>query len=293
MELPNRAQMHEANRQSWNAATQAHNSHKRDQATFLRNGGSTLRDEELALLGDIAGKTLLHLQCNSGQDSLSLAARQAEVTGVDISDEAISQAVALARDSGIAAEFCRADVYDWLAQASRRGQRFDIVFCSYGALCWLSDLTEWARGVAAVLESGGCFVTVEFHPVAMMFNEDFELAFLYFGNGVALRWDEGVSDYVADAGASLAPSGFEAGVRQFKNPHPAYEFQWPVAAILTALLDAGLHITHVQEFPYSNGAKLFHHMREMPDGRIYPPASVPDMPMLLGIKAVKPGLRDG
>jgi 2-polyprenyl-3-methyl-5-hydroxy-6-metoxy-1,4-benzoquinol methylase len=93
MELPNRAQMHEANRQSWNAATQAHNSHKRDQATFLRNGGSTLRDEELALLGDIAGKTLLHLQCNSGQDSLSLAARQAEVTGVDISDEAISQAV--------------------------------------------------------------------------------------------------------------------------------------------------------------------------------------------------------
>jgi len=74
--------LHEANRLSWNAATVAHNSHKGDQAAFFRAGGSTLYPEEIDLLGDIAGLDLLHLQCNSGQDSLSLARLGANVTGV-------------------------------------------------------------------------------------------------------------------------------------------------------------------------------------------------------------------
>src|SRR5918998_3195886 len=99
--------MHEENRQSWNAATEAHNSHKRDQAAFLRNGGSTLFPEEIALLGDIAGRTLMHLQCNAGQDSLSLAARGAIVTGVDISDTAIAFARQLSADADISATFHR------------------------------------------------------------------------------------------------------------------------------------------------------------------------------------------
>ena len=64
---------HEENRLAWNEATKAHNSHKGDQARFLREGGSTLFPEEVALLGDIDGKRLLHLQCNAGQDTLSLA----------------------------------------------------------------------------------------------------------------------------------------------------------------------------------------------------------------------------
>src|ERR1043165_5327026 len=81
--------LHEDNRQSWNSATRAHNSHKGDQAAFLRSGGSTLFLEELELLGDVTGKRLVHLQGNAGQDTLSLAAPGAEVTGVDISDEAI------------------------------------------------------------------------------------------------------------------------------------------------------------------------------------------------------------
>ena len=102
--------LHEANRLSWNAATRAHNSHKGDQARFLREGGSTLHPEELELLGELRGRSLLHLQCNSGQDTLSLAARGALVTGVDISDEAISFARRLSADSGLPATFERAFV---------------------------------------------------------------------------------------------------------------------------------------------------------------------------------------
>ena len=66
--MPNKAH-HEINRLSWNEGTKAHNSHKGDQATFFRNGGNTLYPEETRLLGDIKGKTLVHLQCNSGQDT--------------------------------------------------------------------------------------------------------------------------------------------------------------------------------------------------------------------------------
>ena len=147
-----RKDLHEANRLSWNAATQAHNSHKIDQAGFLRRGGSTLFAEELALLGDVRGLRIAHLQCNAGQDSLSLAALGALVTGVDISDEAIAFARRLSTDSGIAANFTRADIYDWLErEAAENPASYEIAFSSYGFLCWLSDLTVWAKGIHAIL----------------------------------------------------------------------------------------------------------------------------------------------
>lgn len=146
-----RSDLHEANRLSWNAATRAHNSHKADQAAFFRNGGSTLYPEELQLLGHLDGLRLLHLQCNAGQDSLSLARLGARVTGVDIADSAIDFARQLSRDSGIAADFQRDDILRWLPVAATRGERFERVFASYGTLVWLSDLKRWADGIAQVL----------------------------------------------------------------------------------------------------------------------------------------------
>ena len=142
-----RRALHEQNRRSWNAVTAAHNSHKLDQAGFLRRGGSTLYPEELELLGEVAGRRLLHLQCNCGQDSLSLASLGADVLGVDISDAAIQTAQELAQASGLPARFERADVLDWLDAAVAEGRRFDRVFSSYGTIPWLADLARWARGV--------------------------------------------------------------------------------------------------------------------------------------------------
>ena len=281
-------QLHEANRQSWNAATVAHNSHKRDQAGFLRRGGTTLFPEEAELLGDVAGRRLVHLLCNSGQDTLSLARLGAIVTGVDISDEAIRFARELSDESGIAATFHRAEVCDWLEAARKRGERFDVVFCSYGSICWLSDLKRWAAGVWAVLAPGGRFVTVDLHPVSMMFNERLELTYPYFGKGKPQEWEEGVGDYVAMSGPALAPSGFQEGVREFKNPCAVYEFQWSVGAILGALLESGLRIEQYREYPYVNGVKLFENMREEADRRVFPPDNVPSLPLMFGLAAVKP-----
>ncbi len=282
-------QAHEANRLSWNAATAAHNSHKGDQAAWLRAGGSTLFPEERELLGEVAGRTLLHLQCNAGQDTLGLAALGAAATGVDISDEAVDFARRLSAESGIAAEFERADVYDWLEEAGRAGRRFDLVFSSYGAVCWLSDLRAWARGIAAVLAPGGRFVLVEFHPVAAMFDERMRLFFPYSSGGRAIRWEDGVGDYVARSGEGLLHGAeYREGVVDFRNPHPSHEFAWGLADVVTALLDAGLALEALREWPYSNGFAPYEGMRPLPGRRWAPPEGVPEMPLMFGVAARKP-----
>jgi SAM-dependent methyltransferase len=280
-----RKDLHEENRLAWNAATAAHNSHKADQAAFLRGGWSTLFPEEMELLGDVAGLSLLHLQCNAGQDSLSLARFGATVTGVDISDEAIAFARQLSLDSGIPATFVRSDIYDWLDEAARRPERYDVVFSSYGVLVWLSDIRAWARGIAGVLKPGGRFVLVEFHPFPMVFDWDWSLKFPYFVGGEPLTFEHGVGDYVALSDGALAPSGYVEGVKDFVNPHRGHEFQWGIGEVVTALLDAGLAMTALREYPYANGAKLFDRMGETPGKRMVPPEDIPSLPLMYGVAA--------
>jgi SAM-dependent methyltransferase len=282
-----RRDLHEENRRSWNAATRAHNSHKRDQAAFLRGGGSTLFPEELDLLGELTGRSLLHICCNSGQDTLSLARLGARVTGIDISDEAVAFATNLSEESGIPGKFERADVYDWLPQAGRERRRFDRVFLTYGVLGWMSDLDALFRGIAGVLEPGGRVVSLEFHPLAQVYDEEMKLAYPYFRDAGPYTWPVGVSDYVALSGAALTPSGWVDGEKDFKNPHPVHEFPWAVSDLLHAVIAAGLTLERVVEWPYANGFKPFKNMREL-EGRRYAVADgLPELPLMLGLSATR------
>lgn len=283
-----RKDLHNENRLAWNEATVAHNSHKREQAAFFRRGGQTLFQEEKQMMGDISGLSVVHLQCNAGQDTLSLAQMGAKVTGVDISDTAIEFARELSKDSGISATFIRDDVYNWLADMPGGQAAFDVVFSSYGALAWLSDIKLWANGVSGVLRPGGRLVLMEFHPVAMIFDDDWTIKYPYFADGTAFTWEDGIGDYVAEAGESLAPSGYLEGIRNFRNPHPAHEFQWTVAEIIGAILEAGLALVRLDEYPYMNGAKLMQRMQELPGGRMYPPRELPSLPLMFGLVATKP-----
>lgn len=278
-------ELHEQNRLSWNEATIAHNSHKGDQVKFFRSGGSTLFPEEKELLGDIAGLSLVHLQCNAGQDTLSLAQLGAVVTGVDISDEAITFAQKLSTESGIKATFHRADVYDWLSITAKGSDRFDVVFSSYGAICWLSNLTLWAKGIASVLKASGRLVLVDFHPFAMMFDEKWTLKYPYFHQEKPLTVEEGISDYVASSGGGLTPWGYETGIENFRNPCPSHEFSWAISEIITAIQEAGLFLEVFKEYPYANGCKLFEQMREAPVHRMFPPEHLPSLPLMYGIVA--------
>jgi SAM-dependent methyltransferase len=281
-------ELHEQNRRSWNAATRAHNSHKRDQAAFLRNGGSTLFPEELELAGALSGRSLLHLCCNAGQDTLSLARLGARTTGVDISDEAIAFAEKLSIDSGIAGEFERADLYDWLPRAAKERRRFDRVFMSYGVLGWMSDLPSLFRGIAGVLEHGGRVVCLEFHPALMMFDDTLQLRYPYFRTSGPYTWQEGVSDYVALSGAPLTPSGWLDGEQDFKNPHPVHEFPWALSELVAAVLEAGLQIAELREWPWANGFKPFKAMRALPGNRYAAPEGMPELPLMIGMVAARP-----
>jgi SAM-dependent methyltransferase len=270
------------NRRSWNAATRAHNSHKGDQAAFLRHRGTTtLFPEELELLGSVRGKSVLHLQCNSGQDTLCLVKRGALATGVDLSDEAIAFAQELSTHSGLDARFVRSDVYDYLRVERKR---FDVVFCSYGVVGWLDDLASWARGIARVLKRGGRFVYVDFHPAAWVFDSKGKPAWPYATSGAVVETSP-VSDYVARSGEGLVPWGFEAGIADFQNPHPSAQFAWGMADIVQALLDAGLELERFDEYPYSNGCAIFEEMTMDAQRRFRVGKGYPEVPLMFGLRA--------
>ncbi len=276
---------HEGNRESWNAATRQHNTHKGNQAAFLRSGGNTLFPEETALLGNIRSKQLVHLQCNTGVDSLSIAAHLgADVTGVDISDEAIGFAQTLSQASGINGRFIRADVVDWLQTTD---ELFDVVFTSYGTTGWLSDLQAWGRGIGNVLKPGGCFVMVEFHPVVGMYDQNMTLMYDYMG-GRHIYNEDGVGDYVGGQSGEITNTGTAITDETYwQNTHPSHEFAWGLADHISALMQGGLHLTHVEEYPYCNGWMPFTGMIEQQGRRMYPPEGVPKIPMMFGIRAVK------
>ena len=280
--------LREQNRRSWNAVVGAHESHRGDLADFLRAGGTTLFPEERELLGDLAGETVAHLQCNSGGDTLSLAALGATVVGVDLSDEALGSARALAEEAGIPARFERADLYDWLGEAARRGRRFDAVYSSYGVVCWLPDLRAWGAGIAGVLKPSGRFVLVDFHPAVEMFDADWNLSGSYPSGGESWLLEEGVGDYVGESGGGLTPAGFSEGVQGFENPEPCHLFRWGLGEVVTALAGAGLRISALEEYPFANGERHFSGMRELPGRRMAPPEGVPRVPLMYGLRADKP-----
>lgn len=160
-------------------------------------GNSSLNPIELDLLGDVKGKTILHLQCHFGQDTISLSRLGAEVTGVDFSDKAIEVAKQIAEDTQSNAQFICCDIYDLPTQLD---QQFDIVFTSYGTIGWLPDLGKWAEIIANHLKPNGRFVFVEFHPVVWMFDEQFEkIGYNYFNSGAIIESESGTyADITAD-----------------------------------------------------------------------------------------------
>lgn len=255
------------NRQTWNARTAAHfQSDFYDVPGFVA-GKSSLNSIELDLLGDVRGKSILHLQCHFGQDSLSLARMGARVTGVDLSDKAIDTARGLAAQVGLSeqATFICCNVYDLPQHLD--GQ-FDIVFTSYGTITWLPDLGPWAALIARYLKPGGKFVFAEFHPVVWMFDDDFKgVGYRYFNSGPLMETETGT---YADRNADL---------------HLQYVgWNHGLAEILSSLLGAGLRLTTFQEFDYSP-YNCFRHTIEFEPGKFRIQHLGDRIPMVYGLVA--------
>jgi SAM-dependent methyltransferase len=221
-------QLMEVNRRKWDESVPLHvESPLYDVPTF-RRGRSTLRSLEVEALGPVRGKTLLHLQCHFGLDTLSWARLGARVTGVDFSPAAITAATRLGKELGVPARFVRANVYD-LPRSLK--DQFDIVYTGRGAICWLPDIAAWARVVARFLKPGGRFYLLDDHPVADVYpNEDsvtdLRLTYPYFG-GRPQR-----DDY----------AGTYAATEAHMTHRVSYSWVHTVSQVLDALIDAGLVI---------------------------------------------------
>jgi len=222
----------ETNRQSWNERVEPHVQSDFYDMEGFKNGKTSLRNIELNLLGDVKGKSILHLQCHFGQDTLSLARMGASVTGVDLSDKAIEKAQNLTNELGFNAEFICCDVYSLPQHLTKQ---YDIVFTSYGTIGWLPDMDQWAGIVAQFLKPGGKFVFVEFHPVVWMFDDDFNgVAYRYFKSDAIVETNEGT---YADTAAPIKTQ--------------TISWNHGMAEVVSALLKKGITLVDLQEYDYS------------------------------------------
>lgn len=222
----------QANKELWNQRTTVHLDSAFYNLEGFKKGETVLTPIELSELGEVKGKTLLHLQCHFGMDSLDWARRGASVTGVDLSDKAISEAQKLNSEMGLDASFVCCNVLDTSAHVP--GQ-FDIVFTSYGTIGWLPDLQPWAKMIAEKLKPGGIFYIAEFHPVVWMFDDDFtRIAYSYENQEVIITENQGT---YTDRSADI--KGKE------------YSWNHSISEVLNALIGAGLQIKQFNEHMYS------------------------------------------
>ncbi len=230
--MENYDQYFQANKALWNAKTPIHDTSEFYDVASFKQGLSSLRSVELEELGDVKGKSLLHLQCHFGLDTLSWAREGAQVTGMDFSDAAIARAKELSHELSIPAEFVCCNVYD-LPQHLKGS--FDIVFTSYGTIGWLPDLDRWAHVIKHFLKPGGTFYIVEFHPFIWMHDYEMQkVEYSYFNDEVIAEENEGT---YADRDAAIK--------------HSEYGWNHPSSEVLNALIQAGLHIEHFNEFPFT------------------------------------------
>lgn len=157
----------ETNRESWNNKVASHAASDFYNLEGFKNGVSSLNQYELDALGDVSGKSLLHLQCHFGQDTLSWSRMGAKCTGIDLSEEGIKFAEKLSDELELDAKFVCCNVLD---VSSHISEKFDVIFSSYGTIGWLPNLEPWAKMISERLKSNGVFYIVEFHPIAWMFD---------------------------------------------------------------------------------------------------------------------------
>ena len=260
----------QANCAIWDAWT-AHDltSDHHQAVEVVRAGGSTLRSIECDELGEVAGRTLLHLQCNMGADTLSWARLGAVVTGVDFSHEAISVAQQLANEIGLPARFITSDIYQLPGALN---ERFDLVVGTYGTIGFLPDLARWAEVVARFVADGGRFLLVDIHPLSLILqqmaeadsNGDLAVARSYFTDG--------------------APD--EESVKGGDARSPLYTWRHSLGDVVTAFAQAGLRIAALREYSYTFW-RQFPSLRQDSDGWWRCPDDTPQVPLLYSLLAVR------
>ncbi len=224
--------MTSANGKAWDAVAKAH--YENYHVEKLLAGEPLLNEVVKSEVGDVHGKSLIHLLCHIGTDTLSWGLLGAQVTGVDISAEALKYARKLASQTGIEATFIQSDVMELPGKIQAT---YDIVYASIGVLCWIPDIDRFAAIVRQLLKPGGFFYLLDGHPFRYLMLEETEQGEViikndYFRTDV---WDyDNFTDYV---------------IKELDVPTKSYEWGWTLGRVVTAFCQAGMRIEFLHEFP--------------------------------------------
>lgn len=270
----------EVNRLWWNERVTSHVASPFYHARDVVAGNPRPLNLERAELGDLRDKSLLHMQCHFGLDTLSLAMYGAKVTGLDFSSEAIAAARGLAAKAGIDARFIETNI---LEADKALDEQFDIVFTSWGVLGWLPDHERWAEVAARFVKPGGTFYIAEIHPMLWLFDDQDEARIptdkpIYYGLYDYFYREDPI---VEDGGGSYA-----TGETNYKN-NRTHSWIYELGRIVTLLIEKGLVVEFVHEHDFTCN-DIWPAMIERPDGMWTLPASWPRMPLSFSIKATKP-----
>jgi SAM-dependent methyltransferase len=264
----------EINRRNWDERVSIH---ARDTTGFyglerVRSGADRLHSIEAAELGDISQKRVLHLQCHMGIDTLRLVRNGAIATGLDFSAEAIRTARRLTEETGLKADFVEGRV----DEAPRLAPRpFDLVYVTWGTICWLPDLTVWAHVIATVLAPGGELYFADAHPSFLLMEER--------GGKLEPTYD---FETPVDRPLEFKSETTYTGDPTVMTHQSTHEWIHPLSAILAALIEAGLTIKmfHEHEVLPWRGLQF---MVPAPDGRWRLPDGHPRFPLSFSLKARK------
>lgn len=260
----------EINKKHWDEVAPIHG--KSYDTTILLSGGHDLDATQVKELGNLNGKTVLHLQCHIGTDTLALVRMGGEVTGVDISGESLEVAKKLCEKTGSKARFIETPLFDL---PDKLIETFDVVYTSIGVLCWVSDLREWASIVSRYLKPGGTFYIMESHPFMHVFDDEtkgLNVRYPYFSGGKPYDWPGNWPDYSDE---------------NYIVKHPTREFSWTISQIHNTLVETGLQIEFIHEYDFLHWKGL-ESMKKCEDGfwRLSEPLN--KIPLLFSIRAKAP-----
>lgn len=222
----------DANKNLWNNKTDVHvTSDFYDNESFLK-GRNSLNPFELEYLGNVEDKKILHIQCHFGQDSISLARMGAKVTATDISNKAIAKAREFNAHCGTDVTFIETDTYHINDHIT---DTFDIVYMTYGVICWLPDIKKLAEIVNARLKPGGKTISVEFHPVLNLF--DFPKQKISYSYNNVHVYEEDIEGTYADENAGAF--GKE------------YFWQHSLEEVTSPYVDLGMRLSAFREYYHS------------------------------------------
>jgi len=232
----------EGNRQAWDATATEHRknaSWDELKLAFKQSNYSTFDKTMTGLLCDlpIQDKSVVQIGCNNGRELLSAMALGAKSgLGIDQSGNFIEQAHELTKIAKRDCTFTQANVYD-LPETIPND--FDIAFITIGVLGWMPDLNTFFNTVANLLRPAGKLVIYETHPILEMYEPNspnpYTPKYSYFSEEPDIS-DETI---VYDDGEPI------------KAP-VSYWFSHQLGQIINAVINSGLIIDSVVEYPHSN-----------------------------------------